>query len=350
MLAALGLTLLSSAGLFFNLLTNAATRHSLLQGRPFLQVSYELFIPALSGFPLRTYQLCVMEFNKCVWSGPGKLNLLADFFFWLALVGLAVWIDQRVSGQKATTLSRHAGLILLASALLLPIATAVPALSIFLLNTSSRQDANRLDDAIDAYMQAQSGMYCSHLPAGRDAEHAYTWMLCESCQYNRHGAVETLSGFSIPTRLDVGPDGLTILAYRQPQDGTLYQSSWQALFPPAFRRPQPDSAQMAALEFETRWKFLAELDPSLRARLQVFTQLYPQYNDWGLDPGFAGKSLAFKTQADSYYFAFITHGSGVGVVQADCFELRADGSSRAMPVKNLTFNTRGIDPLTCQGY
>ena len=203
---------------------------------------------------------------------------------------------------------------------------------------------------VDNYMEMDKDIYCSHIQYGRDDKYVYTWMLCEEYEYTNNGVIYTSGGFSIPTRFDYNKDTLEINGYKQPSDGSLYDPTLRLLFPiEVFNYGHPSNEKIQGLEAQAKYKFLNKLDHKLFEKLELLTNKYSEYIDWELQPSFAGKTFAYKVQNGSYYFAFITNGSGVGVVDAKCYEVKIDNSIEEIIKSNITINSKLVDPITCKG-
>jgi hypothetical protein len=208
----------------------------------------------------------------------------------------------------------------------------------------------QLAENVDEYMEKNNNLYCSHIQYGRDDKYVYTWMFCESYEYTNYGGIEILGGFSIPTRLDYNEETFEVNGYKQPGDGSLYGPTLRQIFPyEVYAYGQPSNEYIQKLESQTKHKFLTKIDDKVFIKLEILTNKYGEYKDWELQPSFAGKSFVYKVQNGSYYFAFITNGSGVGVVDAKCFEVNIDNSINEIIMSNINVDSRSVDPITCTG-
>lgn len=93
-------------------------------------------------------------------------------------------------------------------------------------------------------------------------------------------------------------------------------------------------------------------------RRRTIAEIYPEFSeDFEKQPCFAGCSVKIVEDSKSYYYAFITHGSGLPIVKASCF--RVDGGPTATfkvskigefpDMTNSYIGYRDIDPETCGG-
>jgi hypothetical protein len=207
-----------------------------------------------------------------------------------------------------------------------------------------------LAENVDKYMEKDKDIYCSHIQYGHDDKYVFTWMFCEGYEYTNYGGISTTGGFSIPTRFDYNNKTFKVNGYKQPGDGSLYDPTLKQIFPyEVYAYGHPSNEIIQELEAQTKHKYLSKLDPDLFGKLDILTNKYVEYLDWELQPSFAGKTFTFKVQNGSYYFAFITNGSGVGVVSAKCFEVKNDNKIDEIINSNITINSRSVDPITCKG-
>lgn len=213
------------------------------------------------------------------------------------------------------------------------------------------EENETLSANVDLYMEKDEDTFCSHLQYGYDKKYVYTWMLCESFNYFEDtGEIEVVSGFSIPTRFRYEADTWEITNYEQPRDGSLYAETLKQIFPSEiYKIGEASNEEITELEYQVKQKFLQKLDSGLQGKLDILTASYSEYENWELQPSFAGKSFAFKVQDENYYFAFMTNGSGIAVVDAECFELTKENMIiESKSNSNFNSETRTVDPVTCE--
>ena len=89
-------------------------------------------------------------------------------------------------------------------------------------------------------------------------------------------------------------------------------------------------------------------------RRQAIEKKYPEFVvDYEKQPCFAGCSVSVIEQNHDYYYAYITHGSGVPIGKASCFKIDSQmnvtriGEFPSMADSYIGY--RNVDPKTCKG-
>ena len=102
------------------------------------------------------------------------------------------------------------------------------------------------------------------------------------------------------------------------------------------------------------------ISPSMRApdpksvniMREMIEQIYPEFADFENQPSFAGQSVKVLLEDGEYYFAYLTHGSGIPIVKATCFRVDWKTAYKVGEFPNLLDSYRGyqeVDPKTCKG-
>lgn len=129
----------------------------------------------------------------------------------------------------------------------------------------------------------------------------------------------------------------------------MYGPGLKRLFPEKIYPEQPTSKQLGRLEMEARQKYLALNDPKYFEKIKAITDQRPEFKDWQYQGSFAGKESKYKVEDQTYYFAFITMGSGVPIVSAECFRVDNNNVVNEIPQKDISTDTyiSDFDPINC---
>lgn len=363
LITSFGITLITSLGLILNNINYQNYVFRQLENTNLRQV-YESIIPFLSGFPFRAYSMCTAEFGKCIWTEYGKLSLIYNFIFWLIFCVAVYFIGKYLNKRKLTVISRFnpyvlTTVILFLVTILFSFAVSLikrekedPLLTQAMINgqLSVEQDSQLITN-VDKYMESKNNMLCSHIHYGQDDKYVYTWMLCSSYIHNSNGLIEETGGFSVPTRFTYVKGTREITEFKQPGDGSLFDPTLRQLFPyEIYMYGHPDNETIAKLENKNRGRFLEKSALDVSNKLSVFYKSKPEFTNWELQPSFAGKEFAYKIDEGAYYFAFITNGSGVYVVDVKCFKVDSKNNIDEIAKSSISPDTRRIDPKTCKGF
>lgn len=113
------------------------------------------------------------------------------------------------------------------------------------------------------------------------------------------------------------------------------------------------SILISKLFISTETKDIQSEEDMVTEKLKLVEEAYLDYKDWEEQESFAGKTLTWKNQDDDYYFAYITNGSGVYIIKAECFKVDKDNQVSVIgefPGENeSTIDVKNIDPVTCRG-
>lgn len=94
-------------------------------------------------------------------------------------------------------------------------------------------------------------------------------------------------------------------------------------------------------------------DPkSVKIMREMIEQTYPEFADFENQPSFAGQSVKVLLEDGEYYFAYLTHGSGIPIIRATCFRGDWQTAYKLGEFPNLLDSYLGyqeVDPKTCKG-
>lgn len=129
-------------------------------------------------------------------------------------------------------------------------------------NTKKIDFPKMLEQNALLYIEKEQKMYCSQKPFGEDGKYFYTWIFCQSYESDPiNGGYRAASGFSIPTRFEYDQNDLSIIGYKQPLDGSLYDPSMKELFPEKFyKMASLSNEEVEHLEVESKDRFMQSLD------------------------------------------------------------------------------------------
>jgi hypothetical protein len=85
---------------------------------------------------------------------------------------------------------------------------------------------------------------------------------------------------------------------------------------------------------------------------KMIEQGYPEFADFENQPSFAGQSVKIVLEDGDYYFAYLTHGSGIPIIKATCFRVDGQASYKIGEFPNPLDTYLGypdVDPQTCKG-
>lgn len=84
----------------------------------------------------------------------------------------------------------------------------------------------------------------------------------------------------------------------------------------------------------------------------MIEKTYPEFADFENQPSFAGQSVKVVIEDGEYYFAYLTHGSGIPIVKATCFRVDWHTAYKIGEFPNPFDSYLGypeLDPQTCKG-
>ena len=94
-------------------------------------------------------------------------------------------------------------------------------------------------------------------------------------------------------------------------------------------------------------------DPkTVKIMREMIEQSYPEFADFENQPSFAGQSVKVVLEDGEYYFAYLTHGSGIPIIKAACFRVDWQTAYKLGEFPNPLDSYLGyqeVDPKTCKG-
>lgn len=210
--------------------------------------------------------------------------------------------------------------------------------SIGALNTEQKLKSNIntfMESRVSEYDLGKENYYCSNFLYGYDDKYAYAWVYCSGFEIKNNDVLEQGTAFSIPTRLEYRQPNFQVIDFKQPGDGSLYDSTLRQLFPKKFY----DKGQLPNEEIN-------KLDIEVRSKAKAVIQIkakYPELKDYPSDK-LPPRSIVVEQEQNNLYAAFIQMGSGKPtILEARCFLVKLDNTIVEVE-KTTTENTGKLTP------
>lgn len=191
-----------------------------------------------------------------------------------------------------------------------------------ILNTNQNE---KLKSNINTFMElrvsendlGKENYYCSNFLYGYDDKYSYAWVYCSGFEIKNNDVLEQGTAFSIPTRLEYRQPNFQVIDFKQPGDGSLYDSTLRQLFPKKFY----DKGHLPNEEIN-------KLDVEVRSKVKAVMRIkakYPELKDYPSDK-LPPRSIVIEQEQNNLYVAFIQNGSGRPIIGARCFLIKSDSA------------------------